>query len=152
MTNRPKKIGTEAETASVRAIKPYFPLVERKQLCGENDCGDLTGTPRLCWQVKGGKAAKAASDNQVLKWMEATEKQRCNLGAELGILILQRAGIGAPNAHMWWAIITVATMARLTGGDPNRLPNPNAPVRLHLGDLCGLLVAAGYGTPVAAAA
>ena len=148
MVNKSKNIGTKAETATVGAIKSRgFPLAERKTLTGRHDCGDLTGTPRLCWQVKGGEQARKASDNQIRTWLEETEVQRVNKGAELGILVVQRAGVGYANAHNWHAYVTTHTAAKLFG-IPLPPPYPHSiPVRFILADLCELLVAAGYGTP-----
>ena len=55
MTNRPKAIGTAAETAVVRYLAAHgFPNAERRALHGATDLGDITGTPSLCWEVKGG--------------------------------------------------------------------------------------------------
>ena len=62
MTGRPKDIGTAAETAVVRFLRDNgFPLAERRALHGSTDRGDITGTPGLVWEVKGGDAAKTAS-------------------------------------------------------------------------------------------
>ena len=49
MTNRPKAIGTAAETAVVRYLAAHgFPAAERRALHGATDLGDITGTPRSC--------------------------------------------------------------------------------------------------------
>lgn len=49
MTNRPKAIGTAAETAVVRYLAAHgFPAAERRALHGATDLGDITGTPGLC--------------------------------------------------------------------------------------------------------
>lgn len=168
MANKSGAIGTKSETASVRAIKARgFPDAERKRPTGRYDCGDLTGTPGICWQVKGGKAAAKASDNQILEWLAATEEQRVNAGADIGVLVVKRAGISDANAHMWWSIVPQWTLAYLHAAARGELvdaksfalaaSNPanswmRLPVRLYLGDMCALLVAAGYGDPAAVAA
>lgn len=147
-TRRPKDIGTATETAVVHYLRGAgFPHAERRSLNGANDLGDITGTPGLCWEVKGGDAARRASDGQVTTWLVETEVERSNAGADIGILVLQRRGIGPTNAGRWWAIIPAW---RLTG-----FANPstawaatclNHPVRLHLSDLCASLRHVGYGT------
>ncbi|NAE18288.1 hypothetical protein, partial [Enterococcus hirae] len=69
MPARPRDIGTAAETATVRYLRTAgFPHAERRALRGTHDCGDITGTPGLAWEVKGGQAAKGASDGQVAQW------------------------------------------------------------------------------------
>lgn len=117
MTNKSQKIGTETETASVRAIKSRgFPHVERKRPTGRYDCGDLTGTPGICWQVKGGKKASKVSDGQVLSWLAEAEQQRANGGADVAVLIVKRAGIGDANAHRpgTWSSLTLSSRAMST--------------------------------------
>lgn len=105
MTARPKDIGTAAETAVVKALRQLgFPHAERRALAGAHDLGDITGTPGVVWEIKGGNAAKTASDGQVEKWLDETECERRNAGAGRGVLVIQRAGIGAANAHRWWAV------------------------------------------------
>lgn len=130
---RPKDIGTAAESAVVKALRAHgFPHAERRALAGAYDLGDITGTPGLVWEVKGGQAAKTASDGQVEKWLTETENERRNANADKGVLILARAGIGATNAHRWWAII----------------PGPGHRAwRTTLDSMCWYLRLHGYGTP-----
>lgn len=140
MTNRPKAIGTAAETAVVRYLRAHgFPQAERRALTGSLDQGDITGTPGICWEVKGGTAAKTASDGQVAAWLVETETERVNSGADIGVLVLQRAGIGPANAGRWWAVVPVGVF------DPeDRFPYP---ARLHLSDIAQVLRRYGYGDP-----
>ena len=57
MVNKPKQIGTRAETAVARYLAANgFPHAERRTLRGREDAGDITGTPGVCWEVKGGEA------------------------------------------------------------------------------------------------
>lgn len=159
--SRPRDIGTMAETAVVRALRNSgFPLAERRTLKGALDQGDITGTPGLCWEVKGGKTAWFASDKQIAEWMRETEAERVNARADIGILVVQRKGIGVPNAGRWWAILRLDHVAELTrtaavrdlyrgelAPAPYVVADP-APVRMHLADACVLLRAAGYGEPL----
>lgn len=147
-----RAIGTPCETAVVNVlIDEGWPLAERRPLHGSKDLGDVTGTPGLVWEVKGGKAAENASDGQVVKWMEETEAERRNAKADYGILVMKRKGIGYTNARMWWAIMGVADWAHLVGDslayEDFRIINP-LPVRLHLIDAISVLRRAGYGDPL----
>lgn len=134
MSARPKDIGTAAETAVVRALRQHgFPHAERRALAGAHDLGDITGTPGIVWEVKGGNAAKTASDGQVQKWLDETETERINARATVGVLVMARAGIGAANADRWWAVVRWPHLAGL-------------PARMLLRDVCALLNSFGYGT------
>ncbi len=134
---RPKDIGTEAETAVVRVMNGAgWPHAERRALRGNLDCGDITGCPGLVIEVKGGKAAKTASDGQVTAWLDETETERVNARADIGVLVMARAGIGPANAHMWWAIVHSKHFNAFA---------VDCPVRLHLGDALAYLRELGYG-------
>lgn len=150
MANKPKARGTAAETAVVRAIRPRgWPHAERRALAGVHDLGDITGTPGICWEVKGGDAARNASDGQITDWLAETEKERGNAGADIGVLVVQRGGVGAANAHRWWAHLTLGQVLTLGNGvslGGSRV-NP-LPVRLLLEHACVLLREAGYGQPI----
>lgn len=142
MSRRPRDIGTAAETAVVRHLQTSgFPLAERRALHGAADLGDVTGTPGLVWEVKGGETAKTASDGQIAAWLAETVCERANARAEHGFLIVQRH---RKNVRDWWAVVDVATLAVLAaettpGSDLNR-----APVRLVLDDLLTILRDAGW--------
>ncbi|MFI7468199.1 hypothetical protein [Nonomuraea sp. NPDC049646] len=148
--NRPKARGTAAETAVVRAIRPLgFPHAERRALAGTHDLGDIVGTPGICWEVKGGDAARLASDGQIAAWMVETETERINSRADVGILVVQRKGVGAANAHRWWAHLPLRQVAELANGHAlTDAYTADLPVRMLLGDLCTLLRDAGYGQPL----
>lgn len=141
MANKSKDLGTKAETATVRAaITRGFPLLERRQLKGAGDCGDLTGYPQIAWQVKGGHYAWDASDLDIERWLEAAEKQRDNAGASACLLIVQRKRVGYDNAHRWWAYMRASLMT----GDPRH----NWPVRMLVEEALLWLRMAGYGEPL----
>src|SRR5690606_36637180 len=92
---RPRDIGTAAETAVVRYLRDHgFPHAERRTLRGSQDAGDITGIPGVCWSVKGGQAAKDASDGLVEDWLSELERQRSRAKASYGVLVLQRRGYG----------------------------------------------------------
>lgn len=141
MVNKPKAIGTSAESAVVRVLRAHgFPHAERRALAGVHDLGDITGCPGICWEVKGGEAAKNASDAQIAAWMVETDVEVANASAHVGVLVVQRRGVGPANAHRWWAVVRA---------DAWILNAPGAfPVRMVLGDACLMLRAIGYGEPL----
>lgn len=152
MVNKPKAIGTKAETAVVRAArKRGFPGADRITLSGHKDRSDvrltLGLTAGVVVQVKGGKYANA-SDNQIRTWLESTETERQNAGAAIAFLVTQRPGIGLPNAHRWPAHMTVRTFLELcNAAHAITPPDPDASLRMTLDSALALLRAAGYGTP-----
>lgn len=146
MTNKPKAIGTFAETAVVRFLRASgFEHAERRALRGEHDAGDITGCPGLVFEVKGGKAAQTASDNDILAWLRETETERINANADHGLLVMQRKGVGPANAGRWWAVLTIDTIRRLCGDPFYNSDYFGQPVRMLLGQAVELLRAGGYG-------
>jgi hypothetical protein len=145
MVNRPKAIGTAAETAVVRyLITAGFPQAERRALRGTYDFGDITGTPGLVWEVKGGEAAKTASDNQVVEWLHETEREQHNANAQVGVLVVQRR---QKNVSAWWAVMWADVFTWMATG----ITSPslaNTPVRLTLAELCPILREQGWGQPL----
>lgn len=140
MKRRPRDIGTAAETAVERCLhRNGFPHAEKRRQRGTLDPGDITGIPGLVIEVKGGEAARSASDAQVAAWLEETERERVNVGADIGVLVLQRRGVGLANAERWWAVLRLGV---IHGGAEN------APVRMLLADMCWLLRVWGYGDPL----
>lgn len=145
--SRSKDIGTRAETAVVRYLQANgFEHAERRALTGARDLGDVTGTPGIVWEVKARKAL--ISDREIAEWMDETETERVNADAEIGVLVVRRAGVGEGNAGRWWAYLSAGTLARLaTEGGFVPYGQLGFPVRMLLGDAVRLLRAAGYGTP-----
>jgi hypothetical protein len=148
---RPKDIGTASESAVVRHIRSNgFDQAERRALRGVDDWGDIAGTPGVAWSVKGGAAAKDASDNLIDAWMAEAEAMRARTGSEVAVLVTQRRGVGEANAGRWHAWLTSTTLARLLGVGPVfAQAAPAVPVRMLLADACRLLRWAGHGTPIA---
>ena len=149
MVNRPKAIGTAAETALVRWLRVNgWPHAERRALTGSHDQGDVTGCPGLVWEAKAGDAADRASDAQVRAWLTETETERVNARADIGILVLRRRGKASPGD--WWAVVDASVIAELMFAmqlerDPVTITG--APVRLLLSDLAPMLRVTGYGIP-----
>ena len=149
MARRPRDIGTDAERAVVRVLRATgWPHAERRALRGSADAGDITGTPGIVWEVKGGNAARRAGDGQVEAWLAETDRERRNAGADTGVLVVQRAGVGPANAHRWWAVIPAGSLARLLQGEQAQVDSLHIPVRMILGDVIRLLRESGYGRPL----
>src|SRR5690606_531743 len=106
--------------------------------------GDILLCPGVIVQSKGGDMARRASDALVKKWLEQTEQQRINAGAEHAFLVVQRAGVGPKNAHQWHAYWTAGGWARLLGHDtPDALANST--IRTSLESSLAALRANGWG-------
>ncbi|MEV0726028.1 hypothetical protein AB0I37_25020 [Micromonospora purpureochromogenes] len=148
MKRRPRDIGTAAESATVKYLAANgFPHAERRSLRGALDAGDITGTPAVCWEVKGGDAARTASDLTISRWMAELAAETVNAKADVGLLVVQRAGVGPGNAGRWWAYMPAAQLVEVAGDVPASCPLPTFPVRMLLADAVTLLRAAGYGEP-----
>lgn len=147
--NKPQAIGTRAETAVVRYLQANgWPNAERRRLRGRLDAGDITGTPGVCIEVKGGDQARYASDNDIADWLAETWVERGNADADVGVLVVQRRGVGPTNAGRWWAVMRLGDAMALR--DPSTPPELRCawPVRMLLADVVELLRGAGYGDPV----
>lgn len=148
MVNKPKQIGTASETKVVRYLLANgFAQAERRALRGIRDVGDITGTPGIVWEVKGGDAARWASDNQVDLWLAETELERSNAREHLGILVVARH---MKSAGDWWAVLWADQLVWLISGEShNQLADADrTPVRTTLRHLVDLLRAGGWGDPI----
>lgn len=114
-----------------------YPGAERRALAGANDLGDILVCPGIIVEVKWGKHAKTASLVDIGRWIKETNRERENARAFLGLLVIQRNGIGTSRASLsrcfldigaLWGrehciveapLITVTEMLRNEGwGDP----------------------------------
>lgn len=144
VVNRPKNIGTAAETAVRRAVGAFYPDARRVVLHGREDEGDLhalmnpSGEPAIVIEVKGGAQANQPSDHQVDLWLAEAEREREAAGGQIAILVTQRRGVGAPNADRWWAWLRISTLHRISGREDD---SAVAAIRMQLGDLLELLYA-----------
>lgn len=109
------------------------------------DCGDITGTPGIAWQVK---------DIAEREWWRIprilvdTQAQADAARADFGVLVIRRAGHAHPSE--WWAHMYAADLLRLVAGIPQALSAAlRFPIRFELQELVPLLRVAGYGTPPA---
>lgn len=141
--SKSKAIGTRAETALRNYLLSigYSELeAHRNVLTGQDDEGDVwLRDPHkglIVFEVKGGKAAKEASHEQMKKWYQEAEKERQNAGANYGFLVTQRAGVGYPRAGEWWAYSTFSNLSRLSHGSV--LPS-DVFVRVTVAELVGMI-------------
>lgn len=117
--SKAKQIGTRAETAVRNYLLStgYNPLeAHRNVLKGQDDEGDVwlrESYGLIVFEIKGGKAAKDASFQQISKWYEEAETERKNADGRFGFLVTQRAGVGYPRAGEWWAYATLGDLINL---------------------------------------
>jgi len=152
---RPKDIGTATESAVVKYLRANgWPKAIRLVLQGKNDIGDISlgEDYRVVIEVKGGHAAENASDGQVQKWLEETNRERLNGKAEMGMLVMKRKGVGASNAGNWWVVMEAWQYDLLRGKPPHDVfddINPHLHVRFTLDHATQCLRAAGMWDGVA---
>lgn len=150
MVNKPKAIGTAAETAVTRYARTNgFPLAERRALAGAADLGDILLSPGVIIEVKAGKTAETASDQKIETWLAETERERHNAKADVALLVTKRKGHGPVNAANWWAHFRLADIDTLRGLPARRTdPTGQTVIRMTLADALTQLRDAGYGTPL----
>ena len=141
--SKSKSIGTRAETAVRNYLLSagYSELeAHRNVLKGSDDEGDVwLRDPKhglIVFEIKGGKAAKEASYEQMKKWYGEAEAEMENAGAAFGFLVTQRAGVGYPRAGEWWAFGNLGDTAFLAGA--GEVEN-DAFIRLTLSELVKLI-------------
>ena len=102
MVNKPKNIGTAAESAVVKYAKTRgFPAAERLALHGGKDIGDVRLRPGFHLEVKAGAQAQNPSPRQVGEWMEEAAVEGANAGAAC-FLVTRRKGYGSPGDWRVW--------------------------------------------------
>jgi hypothetical protein len=119
------------------------------------DCGDITGTLGIAWQVKD----IAERDwYKIPRILVDTEAQAMAGKADFGVLVIRRPGHAHPSE--WWAHMYLSDVFRLVvdggqsaGSDICDSERRSAaltrfPIRFELGELIPLLRVAGYGTPL----
>lgn len=142
MVNKPKAIGTWGETAVLRVVQLYWPEASRNALSGAQDRGDIGHCGDFIFEVKAGKQAQQIGPVKLAEWMDQATIEAAHSGVPFGILVTQRAGVGAPNAAQWWAHVLLQDFATFTGG--HYRPGKFSVVRLELGVLLDMLADQGY--------
>ena len=101
-----KDKGTRAETAVARYCRSFFPAAERRALHGSHDVGDILLAPGVIIEVKAGKAAQTASLRKIRDWIAETQREVANAGADIGLLVTQRQGLGLGRVEDWecWSV------------------------------------------------
>lgn len=144
MVNRSKNIGTKAETATVRFAQEFgYPFADRQPLRGNKDQGDVLFCPGFIGEVKGGDAARYASDAQIQSWLVETTVERDNANADMAILVVAR---WRQPTSRWWGVMWASDVVGLSseGGDPAQ-HSLIIPVRFLLSDALALTRGAGWG-------
>lgn len=142
MVNRPKAIGTKAETLTLKFLRLYFPGAQREVLHGGADEGDITNCGDFIFEVKAGKQCLQIGDVKLSGWMREARVEAENRGVPHGFLVTQRAGMGEKNVHRWWIWVDLPVFAELLGG--YYFTNDVAPVRLELGVFIQMLADRGH--------
>ena len=127
-----------------------FPGAERTVRTGyrvagrtSRDHGDIDGTPGIAWQIKD---VAEREWWRIPGWMTDTKEQAKAAGADIGVLVIRRAGHAHPSE--WWAHMYLGDVIELL--DLHTIyPTGNTwfPIRFELQHLLPLLHMAGYGTP-----
>lgn len=143
--NRPKDIGTRAETLVARHARLNgFGGADRLTLTGRHDRGDIGFCPGVVGEVKAGRAAETASDALIGLWLAETELERVNAGADIALLITKRAGCGAGKVGQWWTHWWLGDTPQNTRLWPAYL----IPIRTTLDAALLILRHRGYGDPI----
>jgi hypothetical protein len=109
MANRPRDLGTYAETAVASYLTFHgWRYAERRSLKGTQDKGDITGIPGLCIEVK-----YANSGLKLAAWLTETGIERINANADYGVLVVKPKGLGVRRVDSWYAVMLAEEFGRL---------------------------------------
>jgi len=103
---RSARIGASAEAAVVKVLHAHgFPAAERRRV-RRHDALDIIVCPGVVASVKGGAYARTASLGAISGWHAEADAKRREHGADLALLVVQRAGYGVDRADHWrtWVI------------------------------------------------
>lgn len=142
--NRPKQIGTAAETAIVRYARLNgFGGADRQPLRGNLDQGDVTLCPGVIVESKSHKTAGTGQPGPkvLATWLDETELERVNARSDHALLIVKRSG--TTNVAAWWCYLPMWQLTALLGTDSP--PQPDAIVCLPVAAVFVLLRSAGFG-------
>lgn len=108
MTNKPKNIGTAAESAVVRYLHSRgYAEAERLALRGNSDHGDVRVTRLVHIEVKGGKAAENASRERIAQWVLEAEIEGDHSDT-FCFLVTKKKGKGNASVGQWRAFMRVS--------------------------------------------
>lgn len=139
--NKPKRIGTAAESAVVKFLHSIGydkTTAMRKVLSGASDIGDVWchhahGT--IIIEVKGGDAAKDASHARIEAWLAEAARERDNAALDAyttPVLVTQTRGVGLGRAGDWALWIMSNDLLGPVVDSP--IARENYPIRMRLRD------------------
>jgi hypothetical protein len=121
VVNKPKAIGTAAETAVVKWLKLNgYPEARRKVLAGSKDEGDIQVGPGVILEVKSSATNAAVGQpgtKQLSLWMDQLRAEAYHSDSDFGALVVRKKGTTNPGD--WWAYceLRVIMTARQAGAD-----------------------------------
>lgn len=148
MTNRPKQVGTWAESEVVKSIRARGVAAQRIAQQGSNDLSDVwawplqTGGARVALEVKSGTGKDTSqirnpSWHQIGQWFAEAYRESTRVpGCELAVLVVKRQGSG--KADDWFAYVLLNDYVELTVDyGPNRgtLTDHGIVAQIRLGHL-----------------
>ncbi|MDO5535542.1 MAG: hypothetical protein Q4F65_12955 [Propionibacteriaceae bacterium] len=91
MANPSKQRGTRWETAVTDYLRANgFPHAERRTLSGAADRGDINAGPGLVIECK------SQARHSLAEWVDETELEKRNAGADVGFAWIHRRGFASP--------------------------------------------------------
>lgn len=98
MTTKSVSDGTKGEVAIVQALRPYFPLVERRAKQGFRDRGDIGGIARgFVLESK-----HAPKRYEIAEWLKEADREGANDHADLAVVWFKLRGTTDP---MEWPVM-----------------------------------------------
>lgn len=106
MTNKPKAIGTRAETKVVRFLEEHGIKAERRALHGNQDLGDiLVPEWNNILEVKAGKQTDKYNRKLKEEWLKQTVDEACNASSKdnlfEGFLVIAVHGRSTKDYEVW---------------------------------------------------
>ena len=119
MANKNKRKGSAFESQVARYLAEALESdsIERRTLQGVNDRGDIAGV-----KINGKRAViecKAEKALRVAEYLRETEAERKNDGAEFGVVVSKRRGVGETRTGEQLVLMTLDTFARILKGFEN---------------------------------
>ena len=119
MANKSKRKGSAFESQVARYLAKALDDdgIERRTLQGVNDRGDIAGV-----KINGKRAViecKAEKALRVSEYLREAETERKNDGAEFGVVVSKRRGVGEARTGEQLVLMTLDTFARIVKGFEN---------------------------------
>ncbi len=113
MPNKPKAIGTRAETAVVRYLREELDddRVERRALHGSKDMGDIFGIWAHGYSgIAEVKAHKTWGPKDLYDWQMQTLDERDNADSDFALLVVK---VPNRNVSQWLVYVTIRDLTRV---------------------------------------